>query len=57
VVETLPHVLGSYSLDNMEEHRELLLTKFGISEAKLGQVLYLFSTLIRLLGVNTVLFQ
>jgi len=39
-VVKLPQVLGSYALENMEEHVEFLLNKVGVREAKLGKVRY-----------------
>jgi hypothetical protein len=40
VVEKFPQLLGSYSLENMEAHREFLVTRVGVSEANLGKVQY-----------------
>jgi hypothetical protein len=37
VVEKFPQLLA-YSLENMEEHREFLVTRVGVSEANLGKV-------------------
>jgi hypothetical protein len=40
MVEKFPQLLGSCSLENMEAHREFLVTRVGVSQAKLGQVQY-----------------